>query len=88
MLFDGVEKLALVKPDREDDFFTPAAARQPAEDFLGNVILKLAVGAKAVDEQTHRNSNDRLSSRADLSQLRQPVILRLVTQVRFASLLY
>ena len=30
VLFDGVEKLALVKPDREDDFFTPAASRQPA----------------------------------------------------------
>ena len=50
VLFDGVEKLPLVKPNREDEFFAPAASRQPADNFLRNVILKLAVGAKAVDE--------------------------------------
>jgi hypothetical protein len=53
VLFDGVEKLPLVKPNREDDFFAPASPRQPADNFLGNVILKLAVGAKAVDQEAH-----------------------------------
>jgi hypothetical protein len=53
VLFDGVEKLPLVKPNREDEFFAPAASRQPADNFLRNVILKLAVGAKAVDEEAH-----------------------------------
>jgi hypothetical protein len=53
VLFDGVEKLPLVKPNREDDFFASASPRQPADNFLGNVILKLAVGPKAVDEEAH-----------------------------------
>ena len=53
LLFDGVEKLPLVKPNREDDFFQSAASRQPADNFLGNVILKLAVGAKAVEQEAH-----------------------------------
>jgi len=42
-----------VKPNREDDFFQSAASRQPADNFLRNVILKLAVGAKAVDQEAH-----------------------------------
>ena len=91
VLFDGVEKLALVKPNWEDDFFAPAASRQPADNFLRNVILKLAVGAKAVDEETHRNSikiGQAIRSHVHLSQLREPVILRLVTPVHFASLLH
>ena len=53
VLFDRVEKLPLVKPNREDEFFAPAASRQPADNFLRNVILKLAVGTKAVDEEAH-----------------------------------
>ena len=53
VLFDGVEKLALVKPDREDDFFTPAASWQLPQNFLRNVILKLPVGTKAVDKEAH-----------------------------------
>lgn len=53
VLFDGVEKLSLVKPNREDDFFASALPRQPPDNFLGNVILKLAVRAKAVDEDAH-----------------------------------
>ena len=53
VLFDGVEKLSLVKPNREDDFFASASPRQPPDNFLGNVILKLAVRAKAVDEDAH-----------------------------------
>jgi hypothetical protein len=53
VLFDRVEKLPLVKPNREDDFFASASPRQPAENFLGNVILKLAVRAKTVDEEAH-----------------------------------
>jgi len=53
VLFDGVEKLSLVKPNREDDFLASASPRQPTDNFLGNVILKLAVGAKAVDEEAH-----------------------------------
>jgi len=42
-----------VKPNREDDFFASASPRQPPDNFLGNVILKLAVRAKAVDEDAH-----------------------------------
>jgi len=53
VLFDGVEKLPLVKPNWVYEFFAPAASRQPADNFLRNVILKLAVGAKAVDEEAH-----------------------------------
>jgi hypothetical protein len=53
VLFDGVEKLPLVKPNREDEFFAPAASRQPADNFLRDIILKLAVRAKAVDEEAH-----------------------------------
>jgi len=53
VLFDGVEKLPPVKPNREDDFFASASPRQPPDNFLGNVILKLAVRAKAVDEDAH-----------------------------------
>ena len=49
VFFDGVEKLPLVKPNREDDFFEPGAVRQPAENFLRDVIPELPVGAKAVD---------------------------------------
>ena len=55
MLFDGAEKLALVKSNRKDDFFSPGLPGQAPENFFRNVILKLAVRAKAVDEETHSN---------------------------------
>jgi hypothetical protein len=53
MLFDGAEKLPLVKPDREDDFVLAAPPRQAPKDFFRNILSKLAVRAKAVDQETH-----------------------------------
>jgi hypothetical protein len=53
--FDGVDELALVKSNREDDFLESAFARQLPKNFLSNVISKMAIGAKAVDKEAHRN---------------------------------
>jgi hypothetical protein len=53
--FDGVDELAFVKSNRKNDFLESAFARQLPKNFLSNVISKMAIGAKAVDKEAHRN---------------------------------
>jgi hypothetical protein len=53
ILLDGVDELAFVKSHREDDLFEAGSSRKLPQDLLGDVIFKLAIGAKAVDQQTH-----------------------------------
>jgi hypothetical protein len=88
MLSDGVDELALVKSHREDDLFEAGSPGKLPEDLLGDVIFKLAIRAKAVDKQTHPSSNDQDQNLSSLTQFRQPVILRFVTPIGLASLLY
>jgi hypothetical protein len=55
VLFDGVDERTLVKPDRENDLFESPLPRKLPDDFLRDVILKLAIRAKTVNQQTHLN---------------------------------
>src|SRR5262249_21761640 len=56
VVFDGVDELAFVKSHREDDLLEAGSPRKLPEDLLGDVIFKLAIRAKAVDQQAHLNS--------------------------------
>jgi hypothetical protein len=53
VLFDGVEELSSVKSNREDDFFESVLSRETPDNFLSNVILKMAVWTKAIDKDAH-----------------------------------
>jgi len=52
--FEGINELAPMKSHRENNLLEPASTRQLPENSPGNVIFELAIGAKAVDEETHR----------------------------------
>jgi hypothetical protein len=88
ILLDGVDELAFVKSHREDDLFEAGSSRKLPQDLLGDVIFKLAIGAKAVDQQTHLQMIKITDVYFSLTQLRQTVILRFVASISFASLLY
>jgi hypothetical protein len=55
-LFHGSGKLAFMKAHGKNDFLKPAPLGQRAHDFLSDVVMKLAIGAEAVNQDAHEFS--------------------------------
>jgi hypothetical protein len=72
-----------MKSHRENNLLEPASTRQLPENSPRNVIFELAVGAEAVDEEAHPDSDHQAIDCVDpcasvefgSSQRREPVIL-------------